>query len=61
MCLDTRRLGASRQVHLVMAKENAKEAGEGTDRAWAAEMRAGLAGEGSGFISLCADPVELFR
>ena len=50
--LDTRRLGASRQVHLVMAKGNTKEAGA---RAWAAEMRVGLAGGGSGFTSLCAD------
>lgn len=61
MCRDTRRLGAGRQVLLVMAKEKAKEAGEGTVRAWAAEMRAGLEGEGSGFISLCADLVQLFR
>lgn len=60
MCWDTRRLGASRQVHLVMAKENMKEAGEDTFWAWAAEMRVGLAGEGSGFTTLCADPVELF-
>ena len=60
MCRDTAPRG--KQTGTLGDGEGKRErAGEGTDRAWAAEMRAGLAGEGSGFISLCADPVELFR